>query len=391
MTARPPAPSSLRLHLWAPEIAEGHGGIFVYSNFTLRALDQSPLVHSITVASKNDRRRLPPGHRITHPVATGRWPGPLRTAAFAAEACAGISFARPHLVLSTLLNFGPALATARRVTRTPFWLVAHGIEAWNLQHPARKAALHAADRILCISPYTRSRLIAEQRLDPERVVIQSDTFDPSRFRIAPKPPALLERHNLNPDDRVILTVARLAATERYKGCDHVIEALPAVAEACPDVRYIIVGKGDDAPRLQDLAARKGVAGRVIMTGYVPDADLPEYYNLCDLYAMPSTGEGFGIVFLEALASGKPVLGGSTDASADTLLDGELGALVNPANISALTQELITLLRGKHPKQPLWTPEALRERAIKNFAFDRFQASLDRHLADFISRRSPATR
>lgn len=110
-----------------------------------------------------------------------------------------------------------------------------------------------------------------------------------------------------------------------------------------DLRYLIVGDGDDRPRFESLADELGVRELVIFAGKVPSEELCDHYNLCDLFAMPSTGEGFGIVFLEALACGKPVIAGSKDASRDALLDGELGVLVDPEDPRELRDAIVAIL------------------------------------------------
>ena len=107
---------------------------------------------------------------------------------------------------------------------------------------------------------------------------------------------------------MILTVARLDARERYKGVDQLIEAMPAVLQTVPAARLRIVGTGSDLPRLKELAARLGVADSVEFAGFVDDEHLRAAYRDCALFALTSSGEGFGIVFLEAMAHGKPCLG-----------------------------------------------------------------------------------
>ena len=101
----------------------------------------------------------------------------------------------------------------------------------------------------------------------------------------------------------------------------------------PNAIYLIAGAGDDKQRLEHLAAERGLAGRVVFTGHVPADELPSYYALADVFAMPSTGEGFGIVFLEAAACGLPVIAGNADGSVDALGEGQIGCLVDPRHTS----------------------------------------------------------
>src|SRR5262249_26054671 len=147
---------------------------------------------------------------------------------------------------------------------------------------------------------------------------------------------------------VILTVARLAEPERYKGYDRVLAALPAVRAAVPNVHYILVGRGPDSKRIRRLIHELKLEESVTMTGFVRDHELCDHYNLCDVFAMPSKGEGFGIVYLEALACGRPVLAGNKDASAEPLLNGELGVLVDPDNVEEIASALKQILQRTHP-------------------------------------------
>ena len=169
--------------------------------------------------------------------------------------------------------------------------------------------------------------------------------------------------------RVILTVGRLSASERYKGHDRIIAALPGIIACVPDAAYLIVGSGDDQPRLQRLAREAGVGDRVVFAGHVPDPELPDYFGLADVFAMPSTGEGFGIAFIEAAASGVPVIGGNCDGSVDALADGRIGRLVDPHAPAEIEGAVIDALLGRHP-----VPADSEE--MRRFAFARFAAHVD---------------
>jgi phosphatidylinositol alpha-1,6-mannosyltransferase len=174
-------------------------------------------------------------------------------------------------------------------------------------------------------------------IDPARVKILPNTVD-TRFRPGPKPDYLLDRHDVR-GKKVLMTVSRLAGSERYKGHDRVIRTLPRIRADHPEAIYIVIGDGDDRSRLEALAKETGVQKQVHFVGLVPAKELPDYYRLADLLVMPSTGEGFGIVFLEAMACGIDVIGGNSDGSADALCDGALGTLVDPDNCEELASAI----------------------------------------------------
>ncbi len=143
-----------------------------------------------------------------------------------------------------------------------------------------------------------------------------------------------------------------------------------------------MGKGDDRPRLEQFIRQHQLQDCVSLTRYIPDSELGDYYNLCDVFAMPSKGEGFGIVYLEALACGKPVLAGNQDGALDALCQGELGALVDPDDIDAIAQTLIAILEGKSTHPLIYRHEALRQAVIDRFGFEQFQTTLANHLEQY---------
>jgi glycosyltransferase involved in cell wall biosynthesis len=145
--------------------------------------------------------------------------------------------------------------------------------------------------------------------------------------------------------KVLLTVSRLSSSDSYKGHDRVIRALPRVLAQHPEAVYLVVGDGDDRPRLEAIATEAGVAERVRFAGRVGADDLPDHYGVADVFVMPSTGEGFGIAFLEAMASGIPVIGGNQDGSVDPLADGELGTALDPNDEDQLVAAIGAALRG----------------------------------------------
>jgi glycosyltransferase involved in cell wall biosynthesis len=375
-----------KLHLWIPNIFEFKGGIQVYSAFFIEALQT--ILHENNVEYeiflKHDAQASPNFQlaKNTQFHFTGACPLPLRTAAYAISILAHGLAQKPSLAIATHLNFTVAAYWLKRLAGIPYWTVAHGVEAWNIQRPALQTALQHADRILAVSNYTRDRLLKEQNLDPDKISILPNTFDPYRFQVSEKPDYLLKRHDLKPEQPVILTVNRLCRSESYKGYDKILEALPQIRQTIPHVHYIIGGKGDDRPRLKQLIQQLQLQDCVTLAGFIPDRELGDYYNLCDLFAMPSKSEGFGIVYLEALSCGKPTLGGNRDGAIDALCHGELGALVDPDDVATIARTTIQILQGTYPNPLIYQPEALRQKAIERYGFDRFKQTLATHLESY---------
>ncbi|MBI3878484.1 MAG: glycosyltransferase family 4 protein [Verrucomicrobia bacterium] len=379
---RPPAAPKL-VHLWIPDYQSGKGGIQVFTNYFIRALEQLLPDSAISIFSKNDTSLPPLSARIspTRFRSAGWWPAALRTSVFSAQIVRRALAERPDLVISTHVNFTPVARWLRRLAGLRYVTVAHGVDVWGVRSGSLPQALRGAERVLAVSHFTRDRLLEDMKLDPQRVAVLPNTFDPEQFQPSPKPRYLLKRHGLRPDQPVILTVTRLASAERYKGYDQILQSLPAIRAAVPNVRYVLAGRGPDRPRVEAMIRELGVGEAVTLAGYIPDHELCDYYNLCDVFAMPSKGEGFGIVFLEALACGKPVLAGNKDGSVDALLNGELGVLIDPDSRAAIEEALIAMLQRRHPLAILNDPARLRRQVIEAYAFPQFVKILGGHLRE----------
>jgi glycosyltransferase involved in cell wall biosynthesis len=184
----------------------------------------------------------------------------------------------------------------------------------------------------------------------------------------------MARLEIKESDPVLLTVARLSADEQYKGYDRVIEALSDLRHDFPRIKYIIGGSGEDRTRIEKLISSLKLESHVVLPGLIPQELLPDYYRLCDLFIMPSRGEGFGIVYLEALSSGKPVIASSFGGAVDALKNGDLGILVDPDSPAAISAAVRSILLKTCPPQ-LSDPNYLRNSAIASYGYEKFASSL----------------
>jgi phosphatidylinositol alpha-1,6-mannosyltransferase len=249
----------------------------------------------------------------------------------------------PHadVVFCGHIFMAPLAALLARHLRARLWVQTHGIDAWGPRTSVVAMGTRAADLVTCVSRFTRDRLLGWLDLEPWRVRVLPNTVGEG-FTPGPAPAALRERYGLG-RQRVLLTISRLWAAERYKGHDRVIAALPALLRAGADVAYLVVGSGDDVARLEEIAAEKGVRDRLVLAGAVPAAELADHYRLADVFVMPSIKEGFGIVFLEAAACGIPVIGGNRDGSWDALREGRLGRAIDPGSEAELVEAVLGAL------------------------------------------------
>jgi phosphatidylinositol alpha-1,6-mannosyltransferase len=333
----------------------GHGGIAQYNRDLMTALAACPGMHRIVVVPRHGRSdgALPPGVRQLK--ARGNRIVYSLSALDAAATLGPFDF-----VYCGHLHLSPLAAVIAWFLGIPLWLQLYGWEAW--EKPSR-SELRAAERarlVTAISRHTRRRFLSLTGVDPTRLQVLPTTVDPC-FSPGAKPDRLLDRYGLR-GKRILLTVGRLDPDERRKGHDKVIQALPEASKTFPDLVYLVVGQGEDRARLQALARSLGVEKTVFFTGGVAPDELPQLYRIADLFVMPSTQEGFGIVFLEAAASGIPIIGGNVDGSTDALADGALGIAIDPANTGALVQAIKQGLQGHAPD-----PAAVRRFKFENFA------------------------
>jgi phosphatidylinositol alpha-1,6-mannosyltransferase len=205
-------------------------------------------------------------------------------------------------------------------------------------------ALQGGDRVVAVSSYTKSALV-KVGLDPDRVTVINNGVDTTRFQPGPRSQAIIDRFRLG-NRRILLTLARL---DERKGQDMLIRAIPKIVEAIPDLAYLVVGEGSMMERLWALVSELRLESTVLFTGGVSDEDVLAYYRTCDVYAMPNrttgTGdtEGFGLVFLEAGACGKAVIGGKAGGVPDAIRDGETGFLVDGTSTDAIAGACVKLL------------------------------------------------
>jgi phosphatidylinositol alpha-1,6-mannosyltransferase len=145
--------------------------------------------------------------------------------------------------------------------------------------------------------------------------------------------------------KLILSVGRL---QRRKGFDMVIRSLPSLVTHGIDVHYALIGMGQDSDYLSKLSQKLGLAERVHMLGRIESADLPRWYNACNVFVMPNREingdtEGFGMVFLEAAACGRPVIAGKAGGTGSAVVDGVTGMRIDGDNLEQLCNALLTLL------------------------------------------------
>jgi phosphatidylinositol alpha-1,6-mannosyltransferase len=229
------------------------------------------------------------------------------------------------------------------------WLIAHGIEVWRPLKLWKKSIWKICDRIISVSQFTQHKVIALHQASPHRCVVVNNILDP--FLIIPehfpKPEYLLERYKINANQKVIFTLTRISISEHYKGYEQTIKAISELKKTRKDIKYILAGPYDEAEkaRILQLVADYDLSDNFILAGYIKDQEFADHFLLADLFVLPSKKEGFGIVFIEAMAFGLPVICGNLDGSVDAVRNEEMGTAIDPDDLEALKQAILQKLNS----------------------------------------------
>jgi phosphatidylinositol alpha-1,6-mannosyltransferase len=348
----------------------GHGGIAQFNRDVIDGLLVDPRVERVVALP---RKPGAGGEALPAKLDWRREAGGGLTSYLRAAARA-IGQERPDLVISAHIRLLPAAWLASRVARVPLWLMIFGIDAWERpKNPLLTLLSRSAGQVISISEITTERFQTWAKLPAARIRHLPCSIDLDRFQPGPADPALQARYGLA-GKRVLFTFGRLVSRERAKGMDEVMEALPGLLAQHPDLVYLIGGDGPDRPRLADKAEALGLAGRVVFAGRIAEEEKVAHYRLADAYVMPSRGEGFGIVLLEAMACGVPALASAKDGGREALLDGKLGLLVDPDDPTSVAGGIRAVLA-----RPKGRPDGL-----EHFSTASFRARVSR-LVDEVKR------
>jgi phosphatidylinositol alpha-1,6-mannosyltransferase len=284
---------------------------------------------------------------------------------FGAELAGRHLFGAPAWVLFGHLGLVQARRYFPAGSQVPYAVFLHGVEAWKPLAADRRKAIQSARLRIANSTFT-ARAVSDANPGVGDIAVcplalQKDaTFPSNRAPAAARSPR-------------VLVVGRMASTERYKGHEQVIRAWPAVVSRVPNAELIIVGDGDDAARLKRIADGTRVACAIRFSGFLSRAELHAEYAKAALLALPSRGEGFGLVYLEAMAHGVPCLGSVNDAAAEVIGKDDAGVLVDPEDGKSLGCTIAGLLESPARRQQLG--DAGVARVAKHFTYERFRRDM----------------
>jgi phosphatidyl-myo-inositol dimannoside synthase len=325
--------------------------------------------------SLNDTREL---HRVTVGGKEFVFTGSERSKARFTATAMRAARRRAKLVLAGHPNLGPVVQAMKIVApRLKTIICTHGVEVWEPLKMVRRLALRSADLVLAPSQDTANHVL-EQGVKRERVRVLPWALDPD-FEAIPLEGLTTKLPHGYPEGRVILTVGRWLANERYKGMDTLITAMPRLLTRWPELQLVAVGEGDDRAWLEDLAQQRGVSRHVHFVSGLSYEQLAACYSAAEIFALPSGGEGFGLVYLEAMARGKPVIGGAHGGAPEVIEDGVTGYLVPHGDAALLATSIDTLLSDPELAQRMGARG--RQRVERDFRFIVFAKSLKKILRE----------
>ncbi|MBD0327202.1 MAG: glycosyltransferase family 4 protein [Pyrinomonadaceae bacterium] len=290
-------------------------------------------------------------------------------------------------------HLGPARVQSLvpRALHRPYALFLHSIEAWSPLSAGRERVLREATVRIANSHFTARRVaeahpsvgpieVCHLALLPSQAVDEIATVRLNEDETSPLAAhAPASKHELDElllnrvRENSVLIVGRMVSSERHKGHDYLIEAWPLVKAQIPDAQLIIVGYGDDVPRLKAKVEERGLTDDIIFACHVSDATLKQLYERVAVFCMPSNGEGFGLVYLEAMQHRLPCIASPADAAAEIVEDGITGLLIRQTEVARLAQGIAGLLANPARRREMG--EAGYARWQNHFKFENFERRL----------------
>ncbi|MGD2279429.1 MAG: glycosyltransferase [Candidatus Omnitrophota bacterium] len=255
-----------------------------------------------------------------------------------------------------ILSSGIAGLLMKKIRKTPFVVYAYSADILEFSRNfltkwIMKIILKQCKCAIVCSDYARSIMTGHYSVDKDKVKVLTPGVDTQIFNPKKGDNGIRDKYGIKKDQKLLITVSRL---DPRKGHDKIIEALPGILKVFPEAVYMMVGGGEKRGELEALVKEKGLERNVIFTGEKPHEELAVFYNACDLFVMTprylrKTGniEGFGIVFLEASACGKPVIAGKSGGVSEAVVDGVTGILVDPENAEQIKDTILKVLKDEN--------------------------------------------
>jgi len=269
-------------------------------------------------------------------------------------------FRKVDLIICAHVNLLPIAYFMAKLKKATLCLIIYGEEVWDTHEKfIYRALIKRINFLISISNYTKNKFC--QWAGEKKGYILNNPIDLQRFTMGTKNISLMKRYGVAYHQKVIISLCRLASCHQYKGIDQVIDVFNKLLCKNKNILYLVAGEGDDRKRLEAKVKKNNLANYIKFIGFLPESEKVDFYRLADVFAMPGRGEGFGYVYLEAIACGVTTIGSTLDASREALQEGRLGFLVNPDNQEELIEAIQAALLQNNKR-----PEGIYRFANKNF-------------------------
>ena len=255
-------------------------------------------------------------------------------------------------------------------------VLAHGKEVWGKMPRWKRHFLNNKAEVWAVSRFTKKMLVVRHKIQPEKVQVLNNCLDPF-FKVPVhfnKPSYLLERYGLKSHHQVLLSLTRMDSHEKDKGYDLVLDALPVLLETFPNTRYVMAGmvSASEALRLTLKIEALNIKPFVTISGFIREEEVTDHHLLANIFVLPSSKEGFGLVFLEAAACGSSIIAGNKDGSVDAVMDGALATLVDPGSRQEITNALKKHLKSDNNNE---MNARQQELSTRQFSFTKYQDNI----------------
>lgn len=349
----------MKVLILTPSAYGGYGGIAQYNRDLIEAIALTEGLTKVRVLPRLinfnvNVKQIPVNVEFIENSAKGLLP-------FIFECLKNI-FCKYDLVICAHINFVPLAFLISLLYRSKTVLVCYGIDVWSThQSFIVRKMLKSIDRFWSISDVTKRKMVEWSGVRESLFSILPNAIYLKKYGLKPKNKFLVKKYELE-NKKVAFFLGRLDEREKYKGIDEVFSVIRRVAKEVPNFLFLIGGDGTDKSRLIQKAEDLGIGKYVKFIGYVDEDLKPDHYRLADVFLMPSSGEGFGFVFLEALACGVPVIAGSEDGGKEAVRNGLIGYYVDPKNKPRLVNTIFMALN-----QPNKIPSGLCFFSFENFS------------------------
>lgn len=357
----------MRILYLVPDLFGPPGGIARYCRMVCKAVAETDKV-SLHVIALNDSASSSSEAAATLPH-VAYYPCGRDRLLFVKQALKAL-VERPNVILVGHVNFSHLGWLLARLAGARYVVFIYGVDVWEPLSALRRWALQKAALLLSISEFTSHQAATANNVAMNKIRLLYNCLDPQV-----QSPFHPKDEKAHPS---LLTVARILKVEVYKGHDLVIRALPKLLKRFPDLVYDVVGDGDGRPALEALAVEQEVAHAVRFHGVLTDEEVTRHYASASLFIMPSRREGFGFVFIEAMAQGTPAIGGNRDATPEVIVDGETGYIIDPTSVDAVVSAVTRLLEDDELRERMGRAAVLH--VNQKFGFPNFKQCLSSHLS-----------